>query len=107
VRGLNSSARQDVVRTLVESSRSDIVCLQDTKMVDVSPRVLLSMLGSEFSCFLELPAVGASGGILIAWRQSLGVTGEHQIDAHSASVQFCPTEGASLVANLCLRTVRE
>jgi exonuclease III len=62
VRGLNSSAHQDVVRTLVQSSRSDIVCLQESKKVVVSPRVMLSMLGSEFSCFLELLVVGASGG---------------------------------------------
>jgi exonuclease III len=66
VRGLNSLARQDVVRTLIHSLRSDIVCLQETKMAVVSPRVMLSMLGSEFSCFLELPVVSASGGILIA-----------------------------------------
>jgi exonuclease III len=35
VRGLNSSSRQDVVRTLVEASRVDIVCLQETKMAVV------------------------------------------------------------------------
>jgi hypothetical protein len=32
------------------------------KKVVVSPRVMLSMLGSEFSCFLELLVVGASVG---------------------------------------------
>jgi exonuclease III len=62
VRGLNSSARQDAVRTLVEASRADIVCLQETKMADVTRRVLLSMLGTDFSCTLELRANGTSGG---------------------------------------------
>jgi hypothetical protein len=32
VRGLNSSARQDSVRTSVDSSKIDIVFLQETKM---------------------------------------------------------------------------
>jgi exonuclease III len=36
VRDLNSSAHQDVVRNMVESSKAEIVCLQERKMVDVS-----------------------------------------------------------------------
>jgi exonuclease III len=68
---LNSVARQDVVRTLVEASKVDIVCLQEMKMANVSQRVLLAMLGTDFSCTLELPASGASGGILIAWRRAV------------------------------------
>jgi exonuclease III len=71
VRGLNSLARQDSVRTLVSTSRVDIVCLQETKFVVVSRRVLLPMLGSDFTNFVELPSTGASGGILVAWRNSV------------------------------------
>jgi exonuclease III len=36
VRGLNSLARQDSVRTLVTSAHVDVVCLQETKFVTVS-----------------------------------------------------------------------
>ena len=72
VRGLNSRARQDAVHTLVNSSRVDVVCLQETKMAVVSRGTLLSMLGSHFFYFIELPSIGASGGILIAWRHGLG-----------------------------------
>lgn len=69
VRGLNSSARQDAVRTLVEASRADIVCLlQETKMAALSQIVMLSMLGTEFTNHVELPAIGSSGGILVAWK---------------------------------------
>jgi exonuclease III len=93
VRGLNSSARQDAVRTLVQSSKADIVCLQETKMAAVPVRTLLSILGSEFSCSMELPAIGASGGILVAWKQSLGATDARQIGHHNVTVQFCPEGG--------------
>jgi exonuclease III len=93
VRGLNSFARQDSVRTLIASSRADIVCLHETKMATVSQRVLLSMLGSDFSRHVELPAVGAGGGILVAWRNSVKAVGNSRIDAHSISVQFALEAG--------------
>jgi exonuclease III len=78
--GLNSRARQDAVHTLVNSSRVDVVCLQETKMAAVSRGTLLSMLGSDFSYFIELPSIGASGGILIAWRHGLGQASASRID---------------------------
>lgn len=72
--GLNSTARRDLVRLMVDSARVDAVCLQETKMKNSSRRHVLSMLGSEFdNNFLVLPSVGASGGILFAWRAKLGV----------------------------------
>ena len=57
VRGLNATARQDAVRSLVDSSRCDIVCLQETKMDDVSRFLVLQMLGPRFSNFAVLPSV--------------------------------------------------
>jgi len=86
VRGLNSRARQDAMRTLVNSSRVDFVCLQETKMPVISQGVILSMLGSVFSHWVVLPAVGASGGILLAWRQDLGPATASRVDEHSISV---------------------
>ena len=41
VRGLNSTSRQDSVRSIVDSSRSDIVCIQETKVTDMSRRIIL------------------------------------------------------------------
>ncbi|KAK8445013.1 hypothetical protein SEVIR_9G244355v4 [Setaria viridis] len=93
--GLNSRARQDSVRTLVNSSKVDIVCIQETKMT-VNPRgTLLSMLGSDFSYHVEFPSVGASGGILVVWRHSLGPASATQVDQFCASVQFSPANGPS------------
>ena len=91
VRGLNSRARQDSVRTLVSSAKIDIVCLQETKMSVLSRATLLSMLGSDFSHWIDLPAAGASGGILVAWRQGLGPATASRVDNYSVSLQFSPT----------------
>lgn len=94
VRGLNSSARQDSVRVVVNSSKIDVVCLQETKMVVITRRMVLSMLGADFdNNFCFVPSIGASGGILIAWRNRVGAIGASRLDSHSASVQFCPDNG--------------
>lgn len=61
------AARQDSVHTIVEASRADIVCIQETKISAMTNRVLLSALGSDFPEFFVVPAAGASGGILVAW----------------------------------------
>jgi len=90
VRGLNSKAHHDTVRTLVNSGRFEVVCLQETKMAGISRGCILSLLGSEFSHWIELPAVGASGGILVAWRHELGPATAFRSDTFSLSVQFSP-----------------
>ena len=100
VRGLNSRARQDSVRTLINSMKVDVVCLQETKMSEISHGSILTSLGSDFSYFVDLPSVGASGGILVAWRHALGPATATRVDNFSVSVQFCPTNdsrGGSLV----------
>jgi exonuclease III len=93
VRGLNSSSQQDAIHTLVEASRADIVWLQETKMAVVPQGVLLSMLGTDFSSHVELPATGASRGIIVAWRHALGTIGQYRVDTFSVLVQFCADEG--------------
>jgi hypothetical protein len=56
-------------------------------------RDILSMLGVEFSDFAFLPSAGASGGILVAWKRTVGHTGAQRVDNHSISVQFCKDDG--------------
>jgi exonuclease III len=91
VHGLNSVAGQHSVREIVSSARVDIVCLQEIKMPAISCGLILSMLGREFdSNFIFLSSAGASGGVLIAWRESLDAAGASRIDNYCVSVQFCP-----------------
>jgi exonuclease III len=93
--GLNSVARQDSLRTFVESSRADIVCIEETKITNMSQRIVLSALGSCFSDFVVVPAVGASGGFLVAWKNHVQTIGIHCLDSSSASVQFCSENGSA------------
>jgi exonuclease III len=94
VRGLNSVPRQDAVRSLVQSLNLDVVCLQESKMSSCSRGLIPSMLSVDFdNNFVTLPAVGASGGIIVAWRASLGNIQASRIDTYSASIQFKPING--------------
>jgi exonuclease III len=72
----------------VDSARVDVVCLQETKMVDVSRFLVLRMLGPAFDNFVFLPSVGASGGILVAWKNSIGICAGSRVDNHSVSMNF-------------------
>jgi exonuclease III len=89
VRGLNGIVRQDVVRNLVISSKIDVMCLQETKMEDISRINVIQMCGRDFSNFIFLPSVSASGGILLVWRGRLGHHGGFRVGGHSVSIQFC------------------
>jgi len=95
VRGLNSRSHQDSLHTLVNSCKVDVVCLQETKMTQLSRGSLLSMLGSDVSFWVDLPATGASGGILVAWRHELGMASVTRVDRHSVSIQFSPNNTPS------------
>ncbi|WVZ77498.1 hypothetical protein U9M48_025357 [Paspalum notatum var. saurae] len=68
VRGLNARARRDNVRTLVDSIRADIVCLQETKLEVVPCDLVYAMLGMHFVDYVYLPAISTKGGLLIAAR---------------------------------------
>jgi hypothetical protein len=93
MRGLNSAAQKDSVCTLVEATCADNVCIQETKIAAMSQQVIPSALGSSFTDFLELPAVGASGGILTAWKHHANTTGNRRVDMNSISIQFCSEHG--------------
>jgi len=60
-------------------------------MSGISSSVILSMLGSDFTHWIELPAAGASGGILVAWRHGLGPASASLVDNHSVTLHFSPS----------------
>ena len=70
-RGLNQKARRNSVRDVIFSSNADIVCLQETKVANISQHLFLSVFGTAYDNFISLPAIGTRGGVLIAWRAIL------------------------------------
>jgi hypothetical protein len=50
--------------------RISILCLQETKVANLSVSMINDIMGSDFD-YLCLPVHGAAGGVLIAWRSDL------------------------------------
>lgn len=68
VRGVNASRKWDSIRNKVIEANCDIVCFQEKK------RILIRFSTGEFclnfDAFLFVPSVGATGGLMVAWKSS-------------------------------------
>jgi hypothetical protein len=60
VRGLNSRARRNVVRTVVTQQRASVVCVQESKIENFSVSMNLEITGFDFD-YISLPATGFAG----------------------------------------------
>jgi exonuclease III len=67
VRGFNEGARRLRVRNLLREWKADVVCLQETKMEDMSSSVVRSLWGCHHVDWCCLNCRVASGGILLMW----------------------------------------
>jgi exonuclease III len=67
VRGLISRVRRDMALNFVSQHRVSLLCLQETKVSVVDDLWISNTLGSDFA-YVVVPAIGSSGGILVAWR---------------------------------------
>lgn len=94
VRGLNNKARRDVIRDLVATTKPEIVCFQETKVEEMTTRILLSTLGMAIDGHAALPATGTRGGMLIAWKSVTCRAITFRVDTFSVSVLFQNGDGA-------------
>jgi exonuclease III len=79
---------------MVDSTRPDVVCLQETKKATILSWIVMSTLGADFDEFTFLPATGTRGGILLAWKGCICKALAMRVDVHSVSVQFDQLEGS-------------
>lgn len=93
VRGLNGKSHRDTVRDLIAAIKPDIVCLQETKIQNMTMRITLSTLGTGLDQQVVLPASGTRGGILIAWSSAVCRAITYRIDTYSTSVLFQNNSG--------------
>jgi exonuclease III len=61
VRGLNDRAKRDSIKSVVVDLRPSIICLQETKLSNISDFDILSILGTGFSNFVFKLAQGSMG----------------------------------------------
>jgi exonuclease III len=89
IRGINSTTRQEDLRQIINSSKPDIICIQETKMASINSPVIGNALGNDYEanyCFL--PAEGTRGGILLSTKNLVVKIQSHSITNHTISAQM-------------------
>jgi hypothetical protein len=67
VRGLNDREKCKSVGNLLRGWKGDLVCLQETKVAEMTRALVRRLWGGPHVQWCCLDAVGASGGILCIW----------------------------------------
>jgi exonuclease III len=86
-RGLNSRARRSVVRSISHLHQASVVCLQETKIENISVSLNLDLTSSDFD-YAALPASGAAGGAYTSWRRDLWDVSSVTVRRFSITVQW-------------------
>lgn len=88
VRGLNAVRKWDSVKNKIAGAGCDIICLQETKKEHLDQVFLRKILPISFDDFLFVPSVGASGGLLVAWKSQLFSGSQKLVSGFSLTVEF-------------------
>ena len=67
VRGANNPYKRNVIRNFIRSQRVDLVCLQETKIQEMSSACARSFGVGRFSEWKVVEAEGTAGGIIVFW----------------------------------------
>ncbi|KAM0821158.1 hypothetical protein ACQ4PT_048236 [Festuca glaucescens] len=67
-RGLNDSDKCTDIKRNLSAQPLNVICLQETKFTNVSCEKASSFLPLGFWCFSAKSSIGASGGLVTAWR---------------------------------------
>ena len=71
IRALNDPKKWTAIKNKIEESHCAVLYLQETKRENFDSRYLLNFYPKKLNKFEYLPSVGASGGLLIAWNDSV------------------------------------
>ena len=75
VRGVNDPDRWKIIRNFIRYQRVDLVCLQETKIQEMTAAVAGSLGVGRLSDWRALNAEGSAGGILLFWdKKNYGVS---------------------------------
>jgi exonuclease III len=91
-RGLNSLTRRNVVRDIVQQYRASVICLQESKLEDISTSVNIELTGFDYD-FAFSPAIGIAGGAYIDWRRDLWCTDHVTVRRFSITMRVSPLNG--------------
>lgn len=88
-RGLNSRARRNALRTVVEQHRASIVCIQESKLENYSVSLNCDVTGFDYD-YAFLPASGVAGGAVTSWRRDIWSGSQPSVRQYSVTVRLTP-----------------
>ena len=88
VRGLNSDKKWNSIRNKIMESKSEIICLQETKKETFDINFIRNLCPLDFDSLEFLPSVGASGGILVVWKSNASMGQLIFKNSYAISIEF-------------------
>lgn len=87
IRGINDKDKWLAIQNKIDETDCDLICIQETKRETLDSRYLKQFCPKRLNKFDYQPSVGASGGLLVVWNDSL-FTGETISKNSSISIRF-------------------
>ena len=88
VRGANDRNKRKVIKALIRSQKVDVVCLQETKIQEMSQGVIHSLGVGRFLGWGAVNARGAVGGVVVFWDKRVLELVGLEVGIFSISCQF-------------------
>ena len=92
VRGANNPDKRKIIRNFIRTQRVDLVCLQETKIQEMSEADARSLGVGRLAEWRVVEAEGTAGGILVFWDKRKLEVMEFQLGQFSATCIFKNTE---------------
>lgn len=89
VRGLGRPAKRFLVKDFLFLHFTDVCCLQESKLEEISPAVWREISGSRLDQFCFVPANGSTGGIIVNWNSGILTDKLLNRVIFSLTVEFC------------------
>ena len=88
VRGANDCEKRKVIEALIKGQKVDLVCLQETKMQEMSRMIVRSLSVRRCLDWKALNSRGASSGVLVFWDKRVLHLLEAEVGTFSMSCRF-------------------
>ena len=88
IKGLNEKKMRLHICNLLRTWRTDIICLQETKLEWITRRLDRSIWSCPYIDWLYMGSKGASGGILLMWNQRVVEKVEEAVGHFLVSCRF-------------------
>ena len=88
IRGANDRDKRKVIKALIRSQKADLVCLQETKIQDISRGIVHSLGMGRFLGWGVMSARGAAGGVVVFWDNRVLELMGMEVGLFSVSCRF-------------------